>query len=354
MNPITMKKFLAIITVIFSFVLPALALDIPDGAIIKTADNPDVYIVKYLNGKSYKRLVLNPQVFESYGHLKWENLLTIDQVVIDSFATSDLVRVDGQTSIYRLTPDGDTGGKALVSDMTGLDSDSVYTINNTDFTNYTEVPTANLSNPYDVYKVIDGDTITVAIDGVNQTVRLIGIDTPEVTSPFTTEEYYGGEASAIAKEKLTGKKVRLEYDPVSGDKDKYDRLLRYVYTESGTLFNKWMIIEGYAYEYTYNNIAYKYQTDFKAAQTVAKAEQKGLWASSAHKSSSELITPPTIEAPAITSSETYNCSGNVYNCGDFTSQAQAQAAYNYCMQTVGSDIHRLDADKDGVVCESLP
>ncbi|MDD3006480.1 MAG: thermonuclease family protein [Candidatus Pacebacteria bacterium] len=348
-----MKKFLAILAIIFSLALPALALDIPDGAIVKTADNPDVYIVKHLNGNSYKRLVLNPQVFESYGHLKWENLITIDQAVMNSFATSDLVRVDGQTSIYRLTPDGDTGGKVLVSDFTGLNNDSVYTINNVDFGNYTETPTANLSELYDVYKVIDGDTITVTIDGVNQTIRLIGIDTPEVISSFTTAEYYGAEASAVAKEKLTGKKVRLESNPVSGDKDKYDRLLRYVYTDSGTLFNKWMIVEGYAKEYTYNGIVYKYQADFKAAQNTAKTEQKGLWASSVHKSASESITTPITKTPAVTVSGTYNCSGNVYNCGDFTSQAQAQAIYDYCMQTVGSDIHRLDSDKDEVVCESL-
>lgn len=49
----------------------------------------------------------------------------------------------------------------------------------------------------------------------------------------------------------------------------------------------------------------------------------------------------------------YDCSSDVYNCGDFTTQAEAQEVYDYCNPTVG-DVHRLDNDGDGVVCESLP
>jgi hypothetical protein len=64
-----MKKILVfLIALLFAF--PASASAVPDGAIVKTANNPDVYIVKYINGKQYKRLVLNPLVFTSYGHLK--------------------------------------------------------------------------------------------------------------------------------------------------------------------------------------------------------------------------------------------------------------------------------------------
>lgn len=338
-----MKKFLIGIIMALLFALPTLALDIPEGAIIKTATNPDVYIVKYLNGKSYKRLVLNPQVFQSYGHLKWENLLTVDASVMDSFAVSDLVRVDGQTQIYHLTPDGDVGSKMLLTDTSGMDGDSVYTINDVDFGNYTNFSLTGLSGPYEIYRTADGDTVTVTINGVHQTVRLIGIDTPEVSGPYTQAECYGTEASEAAKTKLSGKKVYLEADFASGDKDKYDRLLRYVYLEDGTPFNKWMIAEGYAREYTYNGIAYKYQAEFKAAQVSAKTGGKGLWASG------------TCSATASNNpvSGTYNCSINTYNCTDFTTQAEAQAAYAYCIGKVGTDIHQLDSDKDGTVCESL-
>jgi len=48
---------------------------------------------------------------------------------------------------------------------------------------------------------------------------------------------------------------------------------------------------------------------------------------------------------------TYDCSDNIYNCGDFTTQAEAQAVFDYCGP---ADIHRLDNDGDGEVCESLP
>lgn len=129
-----MKKLLFLLTFLFAF--SANASSIPEGAIVKTVTNPDVYIVKYNAGKQYKRLVLNPLVFKSYGHLKWENLLTISQAEMDSFATSDLVRVDGSTDIYQLVPEGDNGGKYQLTSTEGYDTNSIYTINRTDFLNY--------------------------------------------------------------------------------------------------------------------------------------------------------------------------------------------------------------------------
>ncbi|MCK5123132.1 MAG: DUF4352 domain-containing protein [Candidatus Pacebacteria bacterium] len=137
-----MKKLLSIVflfslIVSFSSITPTVnAIDIPNGATIKTANHPDVYIVKYINGKQFKRLVLNPQVFESYGHLRWEDILIISQSEMDSFATSDLVRVDGQTDIYQLVPNGDVGTKTLLESTVGYDLDSAYTINAVDFGNY--------------------------------------------------------------------------------------------------------------------------------------------------------------------------------------------------------------------------
>lgn len=129
-----MKKLLFLFAFLFAF--NANASTIPEGAIVKTANNPDVYIVKYNAGKQYKRLVLNPLVFKSYGHLKWENLLTVSPSEMDSFLTSDLVRVDGSTDIYQLVPEGDNGGKYLLTSTQGYDTSSIYTINGTDFGNY--------------------------------------------------------------------------------------------------------------------------------------------------------------------------------------------------------------------------
>ncbi|OGZ80578.1 MAG: hypothetical protein A2360_02830, partial [Candidatus Staskawiczbacteria bacterium RIFOXYB1_FULL_32_11] len=129
---------------------------------------------------------------------------------------------------------------------------------------------------YSVVKVIDGDTISVNIDGRVETLRLIGINTPETVDPRKPVECFGKEASDKAKELLTGKKVYLEADNTQGERDKYSRLLRYVWLEDGTFFNKKMISDGYAYEYTYDTI-YKYQTEFKQAEIEARTTKKGLW-----------------------------------------------------------------------------
>jgi len=57
--------------------------------------------------------------------------------------------------------------------------------------------------------------------------------------------------------------------------------------------------------------------------------------------------------PELPSDEDIICSYNAYNCGDFSTHAEAQAAFEYC-GGVSNDIHRLDGDNDGSACESLP
>ena len=129
---------------------------------------------------------------------------------------------------------------------------------------------------YEVVKVVDGDTIDVSINGKVERVRLIGINTPETVDPRKPVECFGVEASNKAKSLLTGKKVVLEDDASQGERDKYGRLLRYVFLEDGTNFNLLMIRDGYAYEYTYN-LPYKYQAEFKKAQKEAEVNRGGLW-----------------------------------------------------------------------------
>lgn len=129
---------------------------------------------------------------------------------------------------------------------------------------------------YKVVKVIDGDMVAVEINGKTKTIRLIGLNTPETVDPRKPVERFGIEASNKAKEILTGKSVRLEADGIIGERGKYGRLLRYIFLEDGTNFNKMMISEGYAYEYTYNS-PYKYQKEFKEAEKEAREAKKGLW-----------------------------------------------------------------------------
>ena len=142
--------------------------------------------------------------------------------------------------------------------------------------------TANEVAPSDLYAIIsvtDGDTIKANINNNLETVRLIGIDTPETVDPRKPVQCFGKESSDKAKEILTDKKVRLEADGTQGDKDQYGRLLRYVFLEDGTFFNKKMIEDGYAHEYTFESNPYKYQNEFKDAENSARENKRGLWAS---------------------------------------------------------------------------
>lgn len=136
---------------------------------------------------------------------------------------------------------------------------------------------ANVAQKYTVVKVSDGDTIRVKLgEEKEQTVRLLGVDTPETVDPRKTVQCFGKEASAFVKQQLEGKEVTLELDSTQGDVDKYNRMLRYVYLTDGTFFNLKLLQEGYATEYTYQK-PYKFQKGFKAAELAAKEEGKGFW-----------------------------------------------------------------------------
>lgn len=131
---------------------------------------------------------------------------------------------------------------------------------------------------YKVIKVVDGDTIKIAAPHVIETVRMIGVDTPETVDPRRPVGCFGKEASSFTKKILTNQNVKLESDVLSGDRDKYKRLLRYVILENGQNFNQTLIEEGFGHEYTYGSIPYKYQVEFKQAEIDAREGEKGLWA----------------------------------------------------------------------------
>jgi micrococcal nuclease len=109
---------------------------------------------------------------------------------------------------------------------------------------------------------------------------MIGMDTPESVDPRKPVQCFGLEASAQAKAILGGQSVYLEIDPSQDTVDKYGRTLAYVWTTSGRLFNLDMITDGYAHEYTYY-VPYRYQQEFKAAQSDARTQERGLWSPNA-------------------------------------------------------------------------
>jgi micrococcal nuclease len=127
-----------------------------------------------------------------------------------------------------------------------------------------------------VVRVVDGDTVRINLNGVEEAARLIGLNTPETVAPNRPVECFGTEASARAHELLDNQIMYFETDDTQDTRDRYGRVFGYLWSEDGRLFNMQMIAEGYAYEYTYD-AAYKYQSQFKAAQRDAEAEARGLW-----------------------------------------------------------------------------
>ncbi|MEY2844725.1 MAG: hypothetical protein RL076_271 [Chloroflexota bacterium] len=131
-----------------------------------------------------------------------------------------------------------------------------------------------------VVRVADGDTITVKYNGVNTSVRLIGVDTPETVDPRKPVQCYGVEASNYTKSQLNKQTIYLEFDESQGVTDRYDRLLAFVRRADGSLFNYDLIANGYAFEYTYQGNPYRYQSEFLAAAREARENGRGLWAAS--------------------------------------------------------------------------
>ena len=130
---------------------------------------------------------------------------------------------------------------------------------------------------YEVDKVVDGDTIRIFIDGKSTPVRIVGIDTPETVDPRRPVECMGKEASDRMKELISGKKVRLEVDASQSDRDKYDRLLRFVFLEDGTDVGLKMIEEGFAQSNNYGSTTHKYFEAYEQAEMLAESAGLGLW-----------------------------------------------------------------------------
>jgi micrococcal nuclease len=133
-------------------------------------------------------------------------------------------------------------------------------------------------NPYGkwvlVTEVVDGDTVHVGRGWRKTTVQFLGVDTPETVHPDKPVEFLGPEVSEFTKKTLQGEKVRLEFEPLN-QKDKYGRLLAYVYLSDGSLFNAELIKRGYA-----RVIAppyFQYYDEFRNYQQEAVVAGRGIW-----------------------------------------------------------------------------
>lgn len=128
---------------------------------------------------------------------------------------------------------------------------------------------------YSVSRFVDGDTVSVNMNGHEEKIRLIGVDTPETHKPNTPVQCYGPAAAAFTKRTLQGQKIRLASDELTTDRDRYGRLLRYIYLSDGTNFNQKLIQEGYAFYYPY--FPFSKSEEFAASQKSAQQAHRGLW-----------------------------------------------------------------------------
>jgi micrococcal nuclease len=139
----------------------------------------------------------------------------------------------------------------------------------------TQTTARNQPGLYGVAHFVDGDTIAVNMNGKVEKVRFVGVDTPETHKPNTPVQCYGPAAAAFTKNTIGSRRVRLVSDPLSTDRDRYGRLLRYVYLPDGTLLNEKLIQEGYGFYYPY--FPFSKSKQFDADEQAAMAAHKGLW-----------------------------------------------------------------------------
>jgi micrococcal nuclease len=126
-----------------------------------------------------------------------------------------------------------------------------------------------------VRRVYDGDTIRVRTLGRDETVRLLGVDCPEVSHPPRPAEHFGPEAAAFARRLAGGKKVSLGADALANRRDKYGRLLRYVILPDGRLLNALLIEEGYCRVLAW--FPFERREEFTRLEAAARARAFGLW-----------------------------------------------------------------------------
>ena len=141
---------------------------------------------------------------------------------------------------------------------------------------------------YKVIRVVDGDTLKISYKGKQESIRLIGVDAPEsrvndrakresqkTGQDLKTITSLGKEATRFVKTLVKpGDRIRIEFDVEK--RDKYRKLLGYVYLSNNKMLNEEIVKAGYANLLTIPpNV--KYQGQFIEAQVEAKEHKRGLW-----------------------------------------------------------------------------
>ncbi len=129
-----------------------------------------------------------------------------------------------------------------------------------------------------VVRVVDGDTIDLDVSDGSQPrtrVRLWGVDTPETVKPNTPPQHYGKQATAATTRLCLDKSVRLELVPHQDTRDRYGRLLAYIHLGDGTMLNRALVEQGFAYaDYRF---PHPHKEEFLRLQDQARQGKLGLW-----------------------------------------------------------------------------
>jgi micrococcal nuclease len=162
--------------------------------------------------------------------------------------------------------------------LNGVSGPPIYRVNLEEPENSVQVDFSRLTRA-EVVDHVDGDTIRVRINNppgglkAVETIRLIGVDTPETIHPRREIEAFGVEASNFTKSRLLGKTVYLAFD--WDLRDRYGRLLAYVYTQDRRCHNAELIREGYGHAYT--RFPFRFMEEFRALEREAREKKRGLW-----------------------------------------------------------------------------
>ena len=136
-----------------------------------------------------------------------------------------------------------------------------------------------------VIRVIDGDTLDLDVADRRHRqpttrVRLWGVDTPETQKPDAPAMHYGPEAAQFTERLALNTEVLVRLEPFAGSRDKYGRLLAYIYLPDGRLLNQTLIQDGYGYaDERFTHMLYD---EFLAAQKEARENHRGLWRDAAY------------------------------------------------------------------------
>jgi micrococcal nuclease len=166
--------------------------------------------------------------------------------------------------------------------------------------------------PVKVEDVIDGDTIKVEVDGKRETVRFLLVDTPESVHPTKPVQPFSKEASKHTENMLNGSNVELELG--IGERDKYGRLLAYVYAD-GKSVQESLLEKGLArvaYVFEPNT---KYVEDYDKIQKQAQKEGVGIW-SLENYSQEDGYIPEETAPDEKTTDPTCTIKGNINSSGE--------------------------------------